>query len=122
GNKAQEKKLQQELEKLKQQDQAMKQMQQMAQQMGQCAKCLKEGDAKSAMKGMQGMMGDLKDLQQQMEEMKMLDGAMQDIAQAKNDLMDGMQGGMPGEGENDDDKVNHGDWAQGKGRAYGRRP
>jgi hypothetical protein len=117
GNKALEKKLQQELDKLKQQDQTMKQMQQMANQMGQCSKCLQQGDAKSAMKGMQGMMGDLKDLERQMEELKMLDGAMMDIAQAKDDLMQQMEG----MGEGDGDQRNQGDFARGKGRGEGFR-
>jgi hypothetical protein len=120
GNKAQQKKLEQELAKLQQQDQQMKQMQQMAQQMGQCAKCMKEGDAKSAMKGMQGMMGDMQDLARQMEELKMLDGALQDLAQAKDDLMDGMQQPMNG-GEGDGDQRNKGDFARGKGRGEGFR-
>jgi hypothetical protein len=119
GNKALEKKLQQELDKLKQQDQTMQQMQQMANQMGQCSKCLQQGDAKSAMKGMQGMMGDLKDLERQLEELKMLDGAMMDIAQAKDDLMQQMEG--MGEGEGDGDQRNQGDFARGKGRGEGFR-
>ncbi len=122
GNKAQQKKLEQELAKLQQQDQQMKQMQQMAQQMGQCAKCMKEGDAKSAMKGMQGMMGDMKDLARQMEELRMLDGALQDLAQAKDDLMDGMGQGMEGGDEGgDENRRGKGDFQRGRGKGEGFR-
>ncbi len=122
GNKAAQKKAEQELARLKQQDQQMKQMQQMAKQMGECSKCLGQGDAKSAMKGLQGMKGDMQDLARQMDELKMLDGALGDLAQAKDDLMEQLGLGMEGGDEGgDDDRRGKGDFQRGKGKGEGFR-
>jgi phage shock protein A len=128
---AQADKLEKQLQQLQQQKSQMQQLQQMAKKCGQCGQCLKQGDSKQAADAMQQMQADLNDMQKQMDEMEMLDDAMTQIAQAKDQMnckecggagCPACQGGK-GKGK-DDDNVKNTDWAQwgpNQQRASGRR-
>lgn len=127
GNKAEAQKLQEKLDQLKKQNLQMQQMQGLAQKLGQCSKCLREGDAADAAKSLAQMQADMKDLQEQMQgqldEMKMLDDAQSQLAQAKDCMncdkcggqgCDACMGGQcNGEGDGD------GQWNKGEGGGHG---
>jgi len=117
GQAADAEKLEQQLSQMQKQAPQMQQLQNLANKLGQCTQCLKKGDAKNAAKALGEMQACMENLQQQMEEMKMLDGAMQQLAEAKDQMVCpncGGEGcelckGKPGMG-------------LGKGRGEGERP
>jgi hypothetical protein len=114
GDKAQAQKLQQQLDKLKQENPPnpqMKQLAEMAKQMGECAKCMQNGDAEKAMEALDGMQTELEALQAQLEEMELLDEALDEIAQARQNM--GRRGGEGMDGEGD---------GLGEGQGRGDRP
>ncbi len=86
GQDAEADKLEQQLEKLLQQAPQMQQMQNLAEKMGECAKCMRNGQMGEAGKAMDQLQAGLNDLQQQLDEMGMLDDAMKQIAQAKDQI------------------------------------
>jgi hypothetical protein len=93
GNMDQVNKLQQQLDQLNQQQQQMDQMQQLADQMGQCGDCMQNGDMQNAAAQLDQMAQAMQGLQQQVDEMEMLDGALDQIADAKNAMNCGQCGG-----------------------------
>ena len=114
GDKAQAQKLQQQLDKLKQENPAnpqMKQLAEMAKQMGECAKCMQNGDAEKAMEALDGMQTELEALQAQLEEMELLDEALDEIAQARQNMNRRGGEGMDGDGD-----------GLGEGQGRGDRP
>lgn len=128
GNQQLAEQLQQQLDQLKQQDGQMNQLDQFAQQLGQCGQCLKEGNADQAMAGLQGLQQQLDSLQQQLDELEMLEGAMDQLQQAKGEMLGGKQGQMMaskqggnsfGSGQTGNRSVGPG---MGQGRGAGFRP
>jgi rubrerythrin len=122
GQTAEADKLQQQLNQLMQQAPQMDQLGQMAQQMGQCAQCLRNGKLQDAADAMKQLQAGLNGMQQQLDELKMLEDAMGQIAQARNQmncpLCNGMgcqacQGAGFGQGPGD---------GMGKGQGFGARP
>ncbi|MGA2799103.1 MAG: hypothetical protein ABSE63_16105, partial [Thermoguttaceae bacterium] len=117
GQVADAEKLEQQLRQLQQQGPQMQQLQNMANKLGQCAQCMKQGNAKDAAKALGDMQNCMGNLQQQIDEMKMLDDAMQQLAQAKDQMVCQFCGGagcdkcnvIPGMG-------------LGKGKGDGERP
>ena len=87
GNQQQADQLQQQLDKHNQQGGQMQQLQKMADQLGQCGKCMNEGNVGDALAGLDGLKQDLNDLQQQLDEMKLIDGAIDQLSQAKSDML-----------------------------------
>jgi hypothetical protein len=120
GDKQTAQKLQQQLDKLQQQEQQMQQMQQMSQQLGQCAQCMQEGKMGEAMAGLEAMKGELEELQQQLDELKMLDEALDELADAKDAMLND-QFGSQAQGQGDGERDQPGD-GLGRGRGIGYRP
>ncbi|MGE0608045.1 MAG: hypothetical protein AB7O62_13205 [Pirellulales bacterium] len=113
GKTGEAEKLQERLDKLKQADQQMKKLEQMAEKMGQCAECMKQGQSEQAMETLEGMKSELEEMQAQLEEMEMLQDALDEIAQCKNGMCEGMGQGKKGK------KPGRG---LGEGRGDGDRP
>ncbi|MCE5266310.1 MAG: hypothetical protein LLG00_00285 [Planctomycetaceae bacterium] len=86
GQMAEANKLEEQLSKLRQQSPQMQQMKQLAQQCGNCSKCLKQGNQADAAKAMQQMQSSIDGLKRQLDEMQMLDDAMQQLAQAREQM------------------------------------
>ena len=95
GQMADANKLQEQLDKLLEQAPQMKQMQDLANKLGKCSKCLrqggKEGEAGEAMDQLQA---GLDQLQKQTDELKALDGAMDQLAQAREEMSGSQCAGM----------------------------
>jgi hypothetical protein len=114
GQMEQANQLEEQLAKLAQQMPQMQKLQDLAQKLGQCSKCLRDGKGADAAKALAQMQ---EALQGQLEEMKMLDDAEKELAQAKDQMNCGKCGGAgceecqgpPGNG-------------LGKGRGFGPRP
>jgi len=87
GQTADAEKLEQQLRQLQNQAPQMQELQNLANKLGQCTQCLKQGNAKDAAKALNEMKDCMGNLQQQMEEMQMLDDAMQQLAQAKDQMV-----------------------------------
>lgn len=121
-------KLQQQLDKLKQQDKQMAKVQQMADKLGKCQQCMKNGDAKDAANQMAQLQNDLSELQKESDELESLEEMMNQIAEAKNSMnckecngegCKACQGG----GQNGKGKGNQkGGRGLGEGRGKGDRP
>jgi hypothetical protein len=117
GQTADAEKLEQQLRQMQNQAPQMQELQNLANKLGQCTQCLKQGNAKDAAKALDEMKDCMGNLQQQMEEMQMLDDAMQQLAQAKDQMVCPFCGGagcekckgMPAVG-------------LGKGQGVGERP
>jgi hypothetical protein len=77
-------KMEEMLDALRQQMPQMDQLGNMADKMGQCAQSLRDGGLQEASDLMQDLGGELEDLQAQMDELELLDEAMGDIAQCRN--------------------------------------
>ena len=124
GNKTEAQKLQEQLDQLKKCDPQMRQMQGLAQRLGQCSKCLRQGNAADAAEALDQMQAEMKEMREQMqgqlEEMKMLDDAQEQLAQAK-DCMNSQKIGVEGEegkvGVGEDD---NGQPGNGIGTAHGK--
>jgi hypothetical protein len=111
-------KLQQALDKLLQQAPHMQQAADLAQKLGQCAKCLGEGQLADAAAVLEDLKGRLGAVEKEAEELALLDDALDQIAQARNQMNCSHCGGAGckeclGDGMGDQ---------LGKGRAYGYRP
>ncbi len=84
GQKDQADKLAEQLDKMQQQAPQMQQMQQLAQKLGNCAQCLRKGgQGGQAAKAMGQLQSDLQGLQKQLDELQAMDGAMQQLADAR---------------------------------------
>jgi len=126
GQKAEAEKLEQKLRQLQQQRAQMEWLQDLAKNLGGCAKCLQQGDAQQAADALKQMQAALGDMQKQLDEMEMLDEAMMQIAQAKDQMNCKKCGGQGcaacgGAGFGQNDKWNVG-FGLGKGRGAGPRP
>jgi hypothetical protein len=79
-------KLEEQLQKILGQGPQMEQLQQLAEKLGQCSKCMKDGNLQDAQKALGGMQAGLQDLQNQLEELEMLDGAMEQLGKARDQM------------------------------------
>jgi hypothetical protein len=128
-------KLQDQLAQMKNQNQQMDQLQDLAKKFGQCAECMKKGQGDKAADAMKQAQNAINDMKKQLDEMQMLDDAMDQLAQAKDQMnckncggkgCKNCQGKGPGQGKDGKDgkldelKMKGG--GTGKGRAEGRRP
>ncbi len=88
GQLAEANKLEEQLAKLRQQAPQMQQMKQLARQCGQCSKCLRQGKAGQAQAGncLAQMQAAVESLQKQLDEVGMLDDAMKQLAQAREQM------------------------------------
>jgi len=109
-------KLEEQLMKLQAQLPQMTQLQKMADKLNKCGQCMKAGQVTEAAAALQQFEGDLKDLQQQLQEFKLMQDALEQLAQAQQQMMCPMCGGAgckncgkPGMG-------------MGEGRGTGPRP
>ena len=118
GQDAEAERLQDQLNQLTEHNGDMQQLQDMAKQLGQCSQCMQDGDMQQAAQMLDQMQGDLSDLQQQLDEMELLDDAMDQLCQARDQMNCGQcggqgcaacQGGQPGMG-------------MGEGQGKGDRP
>jgi hypothetical protein len=112
GQMEQANQLEEQLAKLAQQAPQMQKLQDLAQKLAKCSKCLREGKDAAAAEALAQMKADM---QQQLDEMKMLDDAEKELADAKGK----MGCGCGGEGEEFNEKPGNG---MGKGRGIGARP
>ncbi len=120
GRAAEANNIEKQLDKLMQQGPQMNKLGEMADQMAQCAQCMRDGQMQDAADAFDKLQAGVKDLQQQLDEMEMLDEAMQQIVQAKDQMNCQECGGMGckacmGEG----DKPGFG---LGEGQGQGDRP
>ena len=126
-------KLRQQLDRLMQQAPQMNQLRQMANRLGQCAQCLQNGDLQDARAALEQLQGNLGDLAQQLDEMELLDEAMNQLVQTRNQMnckacggkgCRQCQGGMHpmrmGRGQGQDRK--QGGMGMGAGQGRGPRP
>ena len=86
GNQDEAGKLEEQLDKLRQQGPQMDKLQDLAQKLGQCSKCMKDGQLKDAAGKLGQLQNDLKNLNQQLEEMEMIDDAMGQLAQMRDQV------------------------------------
>ena len=98
GDTQQADKLQQQLDKLAEQMPAMEKLGQLAQQCKACADAMKQGNGQQAQQALDKLGQELKGLAQNQEEMKMLEAALDEIAEAKQCVGEGNQEGM-GQGQ-----------------------
>lgn len=99
----------------------MNQLEQLANNVGQCSKCLENGNLSEATKMLQQAQGDLKGLQQQLGEFQMVQDAMDQLDQARQQLACPHCNGegcpfCQGDGEN------QGEPGMGLGKGPGRGP
>jgi hypothetical protein len=115
-------KLEEQINKLLEQGPQMGQMQEIAQELGQCSKCLQQGQGQNAAEALGQAQAGLNKLQQQLEELETLDGAMEQLAQARDRMNCAKCGGAgcPAcQGEGDEPGFGLG---LGRARAEGPRP
>lgn len=86
GNPDQAAKLEDQLDKLRQQGPQMDKLQDLAQKLGQCSQCMKKGQLQDAAGKLSKLQDDLKGLNQQLQEMKMIDDAMGQVAQMRDQI------------------------------------
>jgi hypothetical protein len=132
-------KLEDEIQKLQQQGPQMESLQNLANKLGQCSKQIAQGQNAQAAQAMQEALQQMQDLARQQSELKTLDGAMQQLADARRQMncdqcggkgCEKCQGGGNGEpllaggGEGDEggDKDGKPGKGLGKGRGDGARP
>lgn len=129
GDQAEAARLQKQLDKLVKQQPNMQKLDKLAQKLGQCANCVKQGDAAGAKQAMNALQEQLNELQQEMQEAEMLDEALAEIEEAKEQLTcrecggegcKSCQGGF-GQGGRRMRKTGNGD-GLGAGRGQGARP
>ena len=121
GQQEEANKLQEQLQKLQDQLPQMNQLEQLANNVGQCSKCLENGNLSEATKMLQQAQGDLKGLQQQLGEFQMVQDAMDQLDQARQQLACPHCNGegcpfCQGDGEN------QGEPGMGLGKGPGRGP
>jgi len=95
GQQDQANQLEQQLDKLLQQAPQMQQLQQLADQLGQCANCMRDGRMGDAANALNQFQAGLGDLQQQLEELEMLDDALQQLCDAKGQILGQGMGQCP---------------------------
>lgn len=110
--------LQRQLNEMRQQQAQMDQLQDLANQLGQCAQCLNDGQLQDAGDLLDQLQGNLGNLQQQLQELELLDGAVNDLCQARNQMNCDQCGGQ-GCGACQGDKPGQG---LGEGQGMGPRP
>ncbi len=116
GQEGEAERLQEQLNQLMQQNGNMQQLQDMANKLGQCSQCMQDGQMQDAAQMLQQMQNDLSDLQQQIDEMQLLDGAMDQICQARDQMNCGQCGGQGCEACQGDGV------GMGEGQGRGNRP
>ncbi len=126
GDLAEASRLQEQLDKLSMQDDPMNCLSKMADKLGKCQQCMKQGDAQQAAAQLDELAQQLRQLQQENDELEMLDGALDQIAQAKDAMNCKQCGGKGcrqcrgGLGQGDGNRKNG--RGLGKGRGVGDRP
>lgn len=78
--------LQKKLDNMMAQDSQMDNLQKMAQKMGQMQKSMQQGDAQKAAQQLSELAQDLEGMQQELDELEMLEGALDQIADAKSSM------------------------------------
>lgn len=130
GDQAEAARLQKQLDKLAKQQSNMQKLDKLAQKLGECANCLKQGDAAAAKQAMQALQQQLQGLQQDLQEAELLDEALAEIEEAKEQLTCGECGGegckacQGGAGQRNQGMMRNkgrGD-GLGRGRGHGARP
>lgn len=86
GDQGEAARLQKQLDKLAKQQANMQKLDKLAQKLGECANCLKQGDAAGAKQAMNALQQQLNEMQQEMQEAEMLDEALAEIEEAKEQL------------------------------------
>lgn len=86
GQDGEAQRLQDQLNQLMERNSDMQNLQEMAKQLGQCSQCMQEGQMQNAAEMLEQMQGDLSDLQQQLDEMEILDDAMDQLCQARDQM------------------------------------
>ncbi|HYW79352.1 MAG TPA: hypothetical protein VE890_07220, partial [Thermoguttaceae bacterium] len=122
GRAAEAANLEQQLDKLMQQGPQMDKMGEMADQMAKCAQCMRDGQMQDAADALDKLQAGVKDLQQQLDEMEMLDEAMQQIAQAKDQMNCQECGGMGCKACMGGGEGNKPGMGMGEGHGQGDRP
>jgi hypothetical protein len=85
--------LQEKLDELRRKMPQMDQLRDMAGQMGQCSKCLRDGQLQDAGQMLDQLQSQMGDLDQQLQELEMLSEAMDQVAQARQQMNCGQCGG-----------------------------
>ena len=124
GNTERAGELQQQLDKLKQQQQQMNKLGQLAQKAGECQQCMKQGDAAGAAEALDQMMQQMQQLDQEMAEGEMIEAALDQLQMAKDAMAcQACQGqgcqACQGAGNKFSEKPGNG---MGPGRGFGPRP
>jgi hypothetical protein len=120
GQMAEANKLEEQLHKLLEQVPQMQRMQDLAKKLGQCKKCMgKGGNAKDAAQALNQLGDQLDQLQKDMDELQTLDGAMEQLADAKEKMACPGCGQAGGQGDKLGDIPGDG---LGGGRGIGARP
>jgi len=123
GQLAEADKLEQQLDKLLQQLPQMDRLKDLGEKLGQCSKCLREGQTKDAAGMLSDLQSDVNNLREQLDELEMLDGALDQLAETRDQMNCAQCGGKgcpacqgagmgAGEGEGEGDGLGRG---QGKG-------
>jgi len=118
GRQEEANKLEEQLQRLRDQLPQMKQLDQMADKLGKCSKCLKQGQLGDAGQALEDIQADLGDMRKQLDELDMLDEAMDQLAKARQQMNCPLCGG-------DGCKACQGDkpgFGLGEGRGQGDRP
>ncbi|NUQ65228.1 MAG: hypothetical protein HUU20_22405 [Pirellulales bacterium] len=110
-------KLQEQLDRLRQQLPQMDQIQELAQKLGQCSQCLKDGQFQNAGEMLNQLQQGLGDLEERLQELEMLDEAMNQLAQAREQMNCPNCGGLGCE-----QCEGRPGFGMGKGRGQGDRP
>jgi len=120
-------KLQQQLDKLAQQDSRMDQLGQMSDKLGKAAQAMKNGQSQEASQQLSELQDELSQMQKENQELEMIDGALDQIADAKNAMKcdkckgagcEHCQGGGEGGADSDED----GEGGGNKRDEHGKRP
>ena len=135
GDPAAASKLEDEIQKLQQQGPQMEALQNLANKLGQCSKQMQQGQNGQAAQAMQEALQQMQDMARQQSELKTLDGAMEQLADARRQMncdqcggkgCEKCQGGATARamlaGGGDGDKDGKPGQGLGKGRGDGARP
>lgn len=88
GRHADADKMQEQLNKLRQQLPQMDQLQDLADKLGQCSQCIQDNNLQDAKEMFDQLEGDLNDLKNQLQELEMLQEAMDQLAECRNEMND----------------------------------
>jgi rubrerythrin len=117
GQHAEANKLEEQLDKLMQQAPQMQQLENLADKLNQCARCLRDGQLENAADQLGDFQAGLEDLQKQLDELEMLDEALGQLGQARDQMNCPMCGGGGCEACQGPPRV-----GMGAGRGKGPRP